>query len=478
MINIPFFTDFLKISNLATIIALTLLVLALLGLKGLKTAKVSFSNRMIIALVAGLVLGIGIDLGIPAIMGSTDFYKQVVNPEITNWYSLLGSGFLKLVQLLAVPVVFLSIIKVVTEVKGENLKGLTWKSFTLLLGTTAIAAIVGILVVKLFGLDSSSLSFEKALSDAKMSSIDSIAAQSFPEFFLALIPNNIIATFSDNGKIVSVVIIAALIASALRFLTVKKPEQVKPFMNFLDSLSTVITSVLTNVIKFMPYGIVALVANTIIKNGTASIVNMLSFIGALYTGVLVMMLVHTLILAFTGFNPIQYFKKGFSTLVFAFSSRSSVGTLPLTLKTLQEDFGVSGETANFVGTLGTTIGMNGCAGVFPAMLAVIVASASGLTIDIPFLALVVIVVTVGSIGIAGVPGTATVAATVTLNGIGLGSAMNQIGAIFGVDPIVDMGRTMLNVSGSMVSALVVDKWEGHIDMEKYNAPSVINAEEA
>ena len=131
--------------------------------------------------------------------------------------------------------------------------------------------------------------------------------------------------------------------------------------------------------------------------------------------------------------------------------------------------GVSGQTANFVGTLGTTIGMNGCAGVFPAMLGTLVASAVGLEMNIAFYLMVIVVVTIGSIGIAGVPGTATVAATVTLNGLGLGEAIPHIGAVFGVDPIVDMGRTMLNVTGSMLSAVVVDKWDGHLDQDHFNS---------
>ena len=183
-----------------------------------------------------------------------------------------------------------------------------------------------------------------------------------------------------------------------------------------------------------------------------------------------MLIVYVILLLFMGVNPIVFYKKAFTTLLFAFSSRSSVGTLPYTLKNLEEDLGVSQETANFVATLGTSIGMNGCAGVFPAMLGVLMGSAVGAEMDLSFYFLVVGVVTVGSIGIAGVPGTATVAATVTLNGLGFGHTIASIGAIFGIDPIVDMGRTMLNVAGSMVSAIMVDKWEGTFDKQAFLAP--------
>ncbi|MGL5042868.1 MAG: cation:dicarboxylate symporter family transporter [Culicoidibacterales bacterium] len=468
MINIPFFTKFLQISNVGTFAAIISLLIMLLFVHFLKKKKVSFSNRMLIALFLGLILGVGIDLVFPQLYTDPNFYYWTASKEIASWYSLLGTGFLRLVQLLAIPVVFLSIIKVITEVQGENLKGLTWKTFTLLLSTTAIAAVIGIFVVKLFALDSGNFNFADQLSPDKLKAIQAISAQSFSQFFLSLVPNNIMSTFADNGKIVSVVIIAAIMASAIRFLKVKKADQVAPFISFLASTSTVVNSMLSNILKFMPYGVIALVSNTIIQNGMTEIVKLFSFIVAIYVGVLMMLIVHAIILMFSGLNPITYFKKASGTLLFAFSSRSSVGTLPYTLKTLNNDLGVSGETANFVGSLGTTIGMNGCAGVFPAMLAIIVASIAGLPVDFGFLALVVVVVTIGSIGIAGVPGTATVAATVTLNGLGLGNYMEKIGGIFGIDPIIDMGRTMLNVSGSMVSALVVDRWEGHHDMTKYS----------
>lgn len=462
--NGDFFQQFLKLSNVFTIVAILVLVGALYFLKVLKDKKTSFSKRMLIALVLGLILGIAIDL----IGQNSEIYAKYAQSEISTWYSLLGTGFLKLVQLLAIPVVFLSIIKVVTDVKGSQIRRLTGRSFLLLLGTTAIAAVVGVLMVKLFQLDGANFAGE--VSEAKIARMGEIASQSFPEFFLELIPNNMVMNFADNGKIVSVVIIAALFASAIRFLQAKKPEQIKPFTDFLDSARVAVNSVLTNIIKLMPYGVVALVATTIVENGTKSIMSMIGFIGALYAGVIVMLLIYCVILILVGVNPWQFYKKSYTTLLFAFSSRSSVGTLPYTLHTLHDDLGVSEETSNFVGTLGTTIGMNGCAGVFPAMLGVLVASAAGVEMNFQFYALLVIVVTIGSIGIAGVPGTATVAATVTLNGLGLGAFIADIGAVFGIDPIIDMGRTMLNVAGSMVSAIVVDRWDKTMDMEKYNAP--------
>lgn len=463
MIESPFFKQFLKASNFFTLGAILIFVLFLFGLKKLKDKKVSFSNRMLIGLVMGLVLGFAIDL----LGGSQSLYVDFARKEISVWFSLVGVGFVKLVQLMAVPVVFLSIIKVIIDVEGNRLKNLTGKTFTTLLSTTAISAVVGILVVKLFGLQGSN--FTGNLSEGSLNYMGTIASQSFPEFFLNLIPNNIFSVMSNNSSIVSTVIIAALFASALRFLIKKKPDQIAPLVTVLNSLRIAINSVLTNIIKLMPYGIVALVANTIVSNGIAAIISVIGFIAAIYTGIVIMMLVYVVILLAIGLNPLTFYKKAYTTIVFAFSSRSSVGTLPYTLKTLTEDLGVSDQTSNFVATLGTSIGMNGCAGVFPAMLGTLVAAAVGIEMNFTFYILVVTIVTIGSIGIAGVPGTSTVAATVTLNGLGLGAAMSHIGSILGIDPIIDMGRTALNVTGAMVSAIVVDHWEKTFNKKLFNS---------
>ena len=463
MIESPFFQQFLKVSNFYTIGAIAVLAIVIILLRSLKNRKVSFQKRMLIGLIAGIVLGFGVDI----IGGNSEIYTEFARQEISVWFSLIGRGFVKLVQLMAVPVVFLSIIKVVIDVEGDRIKRLTGKTFATLLSTTAISAVVGIGVVKIFNLQGSS--FTQDLSQSSLDYIGNIASQSFPEFFLNLIPNNIISVMGSNSSIVSVVIVAGLLAGAIRFLISKKPKKVEPLITFLDALRTTINSTLINIIKLMPYGVVALVANTIVANGLQAIIGVLGFIVALYAGVIIMMLVYVVILIAMGLNPITFYKKAYTTILFAFSSRSSVGTLPYTLKTLTEDLGVSQETGNFVATLGTTIGMNGCAGVFPAMLGTLVAAAVGIEMNLTFFILVVTVVTVGSIGIAGVPGTATVAATVTLNGLGLGAAMSEIGAIFGIDPIIDMGRTALNVTGSMISAIIVDNWDHTFDRDLYNS---------
>lgn len=191
------------------------------------------------------------------------------------------------------------------------------------------------------------------------------------------------------------------------------------------------------------------------------------FILLLYLGLAIMFAAEALLLTVFGVNPLTYFKKAKSPLVLAFTSRSSMGVLPLTVETLTHRLGVSTTTANTVASFGTTAGMQGCAGVFPGLVVVYIANVSGIPFDLTLFIMSIVVIALGSIGIAGVPGTATMAASVSLSGTGLGAYFSSISPVLAIDPIIDMGRTMLNVSGSMTNAIVVDKIMGTFDEEAF-----------
>lgn len=147
-----------------------------------------------------------------------------------------------------------------------------------------------------------------------------------------------------------------------------------------------------------------------------------------------------------------------------------MGTLPMSIATLTERMGVSSGTANLIPSLGATMGMNGCAGFFPALLVMMVANMIGIEMNLQFYIMLLIVVVIGSIGVAGIPGTATIAATISLSGMGLGEYFPLIGMVLAIDPIIDMGRTLANVSGAMTAALITDKEVGMLDENTYNNP--------
>jgi uncharacterized protein len=181
-----------------------------------------------------------------------------------------------------------------------------------------------------------------------------------------------------------------------------------------------------------------------------------------------------LLLAIAKINPVNYVKKALPTLTFAFTSRSSAGTLPLTIKTQTKDLGVSEGIANFAGSFGLTIGQNGCAGVYPAMLAVMVAPAAGIDPLSPgFIISLILVVAISSFGVAGVGGGATFAALIVLSVMNLPIAI--VGLLISVEPLIDMGRTALNVSGAMTSGVLTSKATGEFEQEVYQQPNIVEA---
>ena len=226
------------------------------------------------------------------------------------------------------------------------------------------------------------------------------------------------------------------------------------------------------VIKFMPYAVVALLANTITSQGISSIVSVLQFILALYISVAILFIIHLIFITLNGLNPITYIKNSTEALLLAFTSRSSLGTLPVTIESLVQNHGVDEGLSSFTASLGANMGMNGCAGIYPALMAVTLANMAGVNMDMSFYVMLLIVITISSFGIAGLPGTATMAVSVVISGVGLGSYFPLVGGILAIDPILDMGRTMINVNGAMVSSITVGKSLGKIDKEVFSKKNI------
>jgi L-cystine uptake protein TcyP (sodium:dicarboxylate symporter family) len=198
------------------------------------------------------------------------------------------------------------------------------------------------------------------------------------------------------------------------------------------------------------------------------------FVGASYVALIVMFLIHLLLLMLAGLNPIVYLRKAFPVLSFAFTSRTSAGALPLNIQT-QKQLGVSEGIANFAGSFGLSIGQNGCAGIYPAMLAVMIAPTVGINpLDPSFIAMLIAIVAISSFGVAGVGGGATFAAILVLSAMNLPIAL--AGLLISVEPLIDMGRTAVNVSGSMTSGILTSKITGDLDKEQFSEESSLKIE--
>lgn len=456
--NIPFFEQFLMISSPTTVGILVLFV-ALLGVVYyLQRKNTDFGTLVIAGTLLGAVLGLVVQViaGFP-----TDPMKVAYVKESTKWFSLVGGGFIDLIRMLVIPLVFISIIHVILHMsQGANLKKLVTSTLGVALTMVSIAAIVGLTLGSVTHLGQGMSAAEGA---SKMREVKPVV-----DTLRALIPNNPVNAMATTN-VIAVVVFAVVIGGIARLIKTTGTNQLELVTKLFDELHLIISWAADFIIGLMPYGVLALLASTLAQRGFAAIRDMGLFIVLIYVGVAIMLVVQSLLLMAFGLNPVTYFKKAKSVLLLAFTSRSSVGALPATINALTEKLGVNDATANTVASFGTTAGMQGCAGIFPALCIVYISNVAGIQLDMTMYVMSVIVVALGSMGIAGIPGTATMSASVSLSGTGLGAYFGMISPVLAVDPIVDMGRTMLNVSGSMTNAIVVDRLLGTFNKEAFDA---------
>ena len=415
-------------------------LLAILLLHFLAKRKVKFSYRVLVALGLGLLTGIA--------LGSV---STTIRP--------IGQLYVRLISMVVIPLVFVSILRSFTQLgTSEKLKSISVRSLFWLLSTTAVATALGLAAALLFeigkGFDVSDIVY----TPREVVPIETV--------LLNLFPNNIVAHMVNN-QMIPVIIFAVFIALSINFEARRKPEAVKPVTDLIEASSKVMVGVTKMVIKFTPYGVFALMANAAGRNNIETLKSLLVYILLMYGVMLIhFVFVQLGLIAVVGkLNPIQFVKNIFPAQVVAFTSQSSYGTLPVTVKTLTDRNGVSEKIASFVAPLGANIGMNACGGIFPAMVAIFTANAFGINLQFTDYILIIFTTTIASIGIAGVPGIATIAATVVLATLGL--PIEGIALVAGVDALIDMGRTAINVTGTMVSATLTAKRENELDLEVY-----------
>lgn len=457
-----FFQNFLMLSQLPTYFVLIVLAFIFYALKKLRDYHFGFSSMMFIALIIGL--GFGFILQYAAAFPSKEEALNIAwYSESRHWFAFVSSVFVAFIKMLVVPLVSICIVKVIIEIdKNIKISSLLGVSLFWILLSTAIAAIIGVILGVSFDLGAN---FAVGESGKQIREI-----QTFSGIILGLIPSNIVAAINKEN-IIAIVIFSFFIGISAKKISKKEEyeQAFKSFQNFILTFYNIMMNMTAIVIRFMPYAVVCMMANVLLSNGFEAIKTAGLFIILIYVAMFIMFGVHFLLLASQGLNPIKYAKKAFPVWLFAFSSRSSLGTLPMTTSTLENKFGVNSAVANFVASIGTTTGLNGCAGYFPALAAVFVAFATHTPIDFTFALMIVLVAIIGSLGIAGVPGSATMAASIMLAGIGFGNNFVMLSLILAIDPIVDMARTASNVSGAMTSALCTAKNLKALDKEVYNS---------
>lgn len=424
----------------------------------------SFNVRVIAGLFGGIIFG--------AILKTVADDAAV--SESLRWISLVGTAYTKLLKMMVIPLIFVSIVcAIINQKSGKNLGKITALVLVILLSTAAISAVVGGVTAKAFGVSAEGLEIGEAESK-KTSQLEEKAKEglSIEDTIIDIIPSNPIYALTGQGSnaTLSVVLFAAFLGIGVIGVRTYAPEQAEFFGKLMNSLNTLVVEVVMMIIMLTPFGIFSLMTKTIAGSDYTSILRLVTFVLASYTAIFIMFIIHGLILAVVGVSPLTYFKKAMTTLVFAFTSRTSAGTLPLTIRTLTDEMGVDNGVSNLAGSLSTSIGQNGCAAIYPAMLVVMVAPAVGQQITPSFFILMVVIITFASIGIAGVGGGATFAGITVLSALGL--PVGIAGLLVGIEPVIDMARTALNVSDGMVTGLVAAKLTNNIDMIVYNDKSL------
>ncbi|SDW38959.1 L-cystine transporter [Paenibacillus sp. PDC88] len=444
-------------------------MLVLIGLLyWMQKKHISFTKRVFTGLGLGLVFGILLQLIYGAGSGTIE--------TSVDWFSIVGSGYVSLLQMIVIPLIVVSIISAIMNLKGnQNIGKMSFSIIGTLLITTAIAASIGIGVTLAFdleGINVESGEAETARTQRLEEQLVDVEDMTIPQQVLEFIPSNPFEdmTGARSTSTIAVVIFSAFVGIAVLGLDRKKPEQADTFRKMINALYAVVMRIVTLVLRLTPYGILALITKVTATTNAQEILKLGEFVIASYVALLLMFVVHLILVTAFGFNPVAYLRKVMTTLVFAFTSRSSAATIPLNVETQTKKLGVSAGIANLSASFGATIGQNGCAGIYPAMVAVMIAPTVGIDpLSWDFIITLILVVMISSFGVAGVGGGATFASLIVLSTMNLPVAL--VGLLISVEPLIDMGRTALNVNGSMTSGLITSKLLNENDRDTFNRPN-------
>ena len=458
--------DFKLIINIIGLIALIFV------LYKMQKKHLSFTKRVFTALGLGIVYGLILHY---------DYGPNSDTISVTkDWFNIIGSGYVRLLQMIVMPLIMVSITSAIINLKDSKQLGkMGGNIIAILLITAAIAGLVGIMVSLFYKLDATGMlqgSAEMTRAEYLQNKLGE-ANSSFPQKVLDFIPTNpfLDMTGARNTSTIAVVIFSAFVGIAALGIQKKKPESLETFRNIVNSAHDIVMRMVTLVLRLTPYGILALITNVLASSDFLQIAKLIKFILASYTAIIIMFIIHMIILALFKLNPFIYLKKVFPVLTFAFTSRTSMGAIPLNIETQTKKLGVSQGIANLSATFGASIGQNGCAAIYPAMLAVMIAPTVGVNpYSIGFIAKLIVIITISSFGVAGVGGGATFAALIVLSSLGF--PVGLAGLLISVEPLIDMGRTALNVNDSILSGVVTGKMLNELNTDMYNDPALISVE--
>ena len=426
----------------------------LFGLYNFRKPDTSLAKQVFIA----LLLGVGFGFFLQLVHGGD---LDAIRPTLT-WTDLPGDIYVSLLRMIIMPLVLVTMIAAVVKLHAVAALGKIGASVIgVLVFTTMIAALVGILVTNIFGLSAEGMTGgdREVAREAVLETRQGVVADlNLAQVIVRFIPTNIFAdlTGARDTSIIAVVIFGMLFGLAALLVSRKKPEYADRIQGSTDTIQAIVMRLVRIVMGLTPYGILSLMTYVVASSNGGDILNLIGFVIASYVAIAIMFGIHGLLLSLSGTNPLDFYRKIWPVLTFAFATRSSAATIPLNIRTQIDELKVPPSIASLSASFGATIGQNGCAGIYPAMLAVMAAPTVGIDPMAPgFILSLIGIITISSFGVAGVGGGATFAALIVLPAMGL--PITLVALLISIEPLIDMGRTALNVSGAMTSGKITSR---------------------
>ena len=404
--------------------------------------KLSLAAWIFIALVLGCILG-GILIAVP---GGAAFSARYIKP--------IGTIFINLLKFIVVPIVLFSMVCGMISMKDiKKVGSIGWKTLVYYIGTTIVALIIGLVLANIF-----KGSFPQ-LSTEGLGTWDKATSADFMTTLVDIFPSNIIAPFA-NASMLQIIVIALLIGAGI----ILAGEKGRPVAELFESLNEVFMKIMMFIIKISPIGVFCMMAWVVAAQGPEILGDLAKVLGIAYLGYILHAIITYSITVRTmgGMSPFKFFKGMIPAMVFAFSSTSSVATLPIN-KECAVKLGASEEISSFVLPLGATINMDGTA-VYMAVNTIFLATCYGMNLTVGQMLMVVLTATLASIGTAGVSGAGVVMLAMVLTSVGI--PVEGILLIYGIDRLFDMGRTTINIVGDAACAIVVSKLEAKKEAKK------------
>lgn len=404
--------------------------------------KLSLAAWIFIALVLGCILG-GILIAVP---GGAAFSARYIKP--------IGTIFINLLKFIVVPIVLFSMVCGMISMKDiKKVGSIGWKTLVYYIGTTIVALIIGLVLANIF-----KGSFPQ-LSTEGLGTWDKATSADFMTTLVDIFPSNIIAPFA-NASMLQIIVIALLIGAGI----ILAGEKGRPVAELFESLNEVFMKIMMFIIKISPIGVFCMMTWVVATQGPDILSALAKVLGVAYLGyILHAVIVYSVsVKAMGGMSPLKFFKGMIPAMVFAFSSTSSVATLPIN-KECVVGLGASEEVSSFVLPLGATINMDGTA-VYMAVNTIFLATCYGMNLTVGQMLMVVLTATLASIGTAGVSGAGVVMLAMVLTSVGI--PVEGILLIYGIDRLFDMGRTTINIVGDAACAIVVSKLEAKKEAKK------------